>query len=85
MQQLAAVSEEFHQEAIDFLRALLHPDPARRMTAERALQYTFLTTSFLRIATDGLPPSTESEIVYDTTFDPMLVDLFEKEFEKNGL
>jgi hypothetical protein len=47
-------AEEYHREGVAFLRGLLDPDPATRMTAHQALNHPFLTGSFL-VAPDLIP------------------------------
>ncbi len=59
VQQLAEVSKAFHREGVDFLRGLLHPDPAHRLTAEQALQHPFLTSDSLGGTQHELPPKVE--------------------------
>jgi serine/threonine protein kinase len=70
VQQLAGASEEFQQEAVDFVRALLQTDPGNRLTAEEALLHPFLTKEFLSVAPDSLPPITlRKEFALDTSFE----------------
>ncbi len=40
---------------------LLDPDPSKRMTAEQAQQHSFLTTKFLDITPDALPPKVRED------------------------
>jgi hypothetical protein len=57
------------------VRALLHPDPVKRMTAEEALRHPFLSMDFLGVCPTSMPPELEEpEIVLQTTFDHMLWD-----------
>jgi serine/threonine protein kinase len=67
VQQMAAASEEYQREGIHFLRALLNPDPAKRLTAEEAFDHPFLTGAFDSVAPDSLPPETEEPILIDNT------------------
>jgi serine/threonine protein kinase len=64
---LAGASEEYQREGIDFLRALLNPDPAKRLTAEQALDHPFLTHDFDSVAPDSMPPAIKKPILVDNT------------------
>ncbi len=67
VQQLAGASEEYQREGIHFLRALLNPDPAKRLTAQQALDHPFLTNAFDSVAPDNMPPKIEEPILVDNT------------------
>jgi hypothetical protein len=76
VQQLAGASEEYQREGVSFLRALLHPDPAKRMTAQGALQHPFLSMDFLSVSPASMPPELEApEIILETTFQHMMWDV----------
>ncbi len=53
--QLAEASSEYHWEGVAFLRALLDPDPKKRMSAEQALVHRFLAGTFPEVAADLVP------------------------------
>ncbi len=61
VQQLAEVSDDFQQHGVSFLRSLLDPDPAKRLTAEGALSHPFLAKSFHGAALDNVPPGMKQE------------------------
>jgi hypothetical protein len=67
VQQLAGASEEYQRDGIHFLRALLNPDPAKRLTAEQALDHPFLINDFDSVAPDSMPPAIEKPILVDNT------------------
>jgi serine/threonine protein kinase len=70
VQQLAGASEEFQQDAVNFVRALLQTDPRKRLTAEAALLHPFLTKAFLSVPPDSLPPITpRKEFALETSFE----------------
>jgi hypothetical protein len=58
---MAGASESYQREGVAFLRALLQPDPVKRMTAKQALCHPFLTGSFREVAPDIFPPELEDE------------------------
>ncbi len=68
MKQLAGASEEFKQEGVSFLRALLQPDPARRLTAQQALEHPFLTSAFVTVDPATMPPKYEKPIKVESAF-----------------
>lgn len=55
MELLAAASEEYKEAGSDFVRALLHPDPSKRLTAQGALCHPFLSSSFPGIDPELMP------------------------------
>ncbi len=61
VEQLAAVSEGYQQEAVSFVRSFLNPDPVQRLTAAGALQHPFLRTEFPGITLDNMPPELKIE------------------------
>lgn len=82
VQQLAGVSEDFKGDGEDFLRGLLHPNPADRLTAEQALRHPFLTDHFLTAALDTMPPAVEKEFTMETTLDQRIADFCVKLCQK---
>jgi serine/threonine protein kinase len=68
VQQLAGASEDFKREGVSFLRALLQPDPAKRLTARQALEHPFITNAFNSVDPAAMPPKIEKPVMVDTTF-----------------
>jgi hypothetical protein len=68
VQKLAGASEEFKREGVSFLRALLQPDPAKRLTAQQALEHLFLASAFDSVDPAALPPQIEKPVIVDDTF-----------------
>jgi hypothetical protein len=56
VEQLAGASQDYKVEGVNFLRSLLHPNPAMRMTADGALRHPFLTKTFFDVDPDRMPP-----------------------------
>ncbi len=64
------MGEDFHRQGVEFLRGLLDPDPAQRMSVAGALQHPFLTGDFPGAAQDALPPAMERPpIILEDTAD----------------
>jgi hypothetical protein len=74
VEQLAGASEDYKREAVNFLRSLLHPNPAMRMTADGALRHPFLTKTFSDVDPYSMPPEITEEIKLETTWERMLCD-----------
>jgi hypothetical protein len=80
VEQMAGASQGYQREGIAFLRALLQPDPTKRMTAKEALCHPFLTGSFPEVAPDIFPPELEEEeLVVETSLDRTLLEAFATE------
>lgn len=43
------------------MRALLHPDPIKRLTADKALQHPFLASANLGVPLESMPPEVEKK------------------------
>ncbi len=82
-QQLAEASEEFQREGVNFLRALLQVDPAKRLTAQQAVEHPFLTKAFLRVAIDSMPPAIKKPVIPETTLDRQLREACRKLIQKH--
>jgi hypothetical protein len=61
VEDMSAVSEDYQRQAVAFLRGLLQPDPAKRLTAKDAVHHPFLAGTFPEVAPDLSPPEPEEE------------------------
>jgi serine/threonine protein kinase len=54
---------------MSFIRALLQPDPAKRPTAEQALEHPFLAKVFRSVSPESMPPPIKKLSRPETTLD----------------
>jgi hypothetical protein len=72
VKQLAAASEDYKRDGVDFLLRLLQPNPNTRMTMDEALRHPFLTRTFFDVDHDAMPPEIMEDIMLETTLDRVL-------------
>lgn len=64
------------------MRALLQPDPAKRLTVEEALEHPFLTNAFLSVAPDSMPPAIEMKHTVDPKFVQAIDKMIDEEMQE---